>query len=96
MAAYRVDFFVADPDEVRRWIDDNVPTVNLIRTQVFTKPYGGSFFVAVFNRKEYADAFERHWGAQSAGDMAALPEKWKAWAARQEAASRINKRTNET
>ena len=87
MAAYRVDFFVRDPSTVRQWIDDNVPAANVVRTQVFTKPYGGGIFVAVFNQKQCADAFERHWASISADDVADLPIKVKAWAVHRDAAS---------
>jgi hypothetical protein len=96
MAVYRVDIFTADPDPVRRWIDDNVPAENVVRTKVLTKPNVGSNFAAVFTRKEYADAFKRHWATRSADDLAAAPDKWNAWAARQEEASRTDEPTNRT
>lgn len=96
MTVYRVDLFVADPDELRRWIADNVPAAGVVRTQVFPKQYGSGVFVAVFNRKEYADAFERHWAAKAADDLANLPDKWKAWAAHQEAAPRPEESTEST
>ena len=71
MAVHRVDLFFADSEPPRQWIIDQIPAEHVVRTWDFTNAFG-SYFVAVFNLQEHADAFRQAWSTKSADDWSAL------------------------